>query len=134
MTARRRRNAMQQDQIPLSTLATAFQIFNKTTGKSPGTVAWYDLRLALYGRFAGPDASLGDITPARVREYIVELQERTQPIQVLGDTQAASQGKVRLKIQRILELVAKRRRESEEQRQSRRERGSMQSEYTRARS
>jgi site-specific recombinase XerD len=69
---------MQQDQIPLSTLATAFQVFNKTTGKSPGTVAWYDMRLALYGRFAGPDASLGDITPARVREYIVELQERTE--------------------------------------------------------
>ncbi|MCC7364834.1 MAG: tyrosine-type recombinase/integrase [Dehalococcoidia bacterium] len=69
---------MSKDIIPLADLAASFQLFNKTTGKSPRTVEWYDTRLELYGRFVGPDARLRDVTIERVRAYIVYLQERTQ--------------------------------------------------------
>ena len=78
MAIKRKQTGMTKDDIPLADLAASFRLFNKTTGKSPRTVDWYDTRLELYGRFLGSEARLRDLTIERVRAYIVHLQERTE--------------------------------------------------------
>ncbi|OAI41072.1 hypothetical protein AYO38_04690 [bacterium SCGC AG-212-C10] len=49
MAIKRKHAGMHKDEIPLADLAASFKLFNKTTGKSPRTVEWYELRLELYG-------------------------------------------------------------------------------------
>jgi integrase/recombinase XerC/integrase/recombinase XerD len=68
---------MKKDNIPFGKLRQQFEVCNKTTGKSPSTVWWYEQKLGLFERWLGPDACLADLTIANVREFIVELQERT---------------------------------------------------------
>lgn len=68
---------MKKDTIPFSKLREQFAVFNKTTGKSPSTVWWYEQKLGLFERWLGPDACLADLTIPNVRSYIVDLQERT---------------------------------------------------------
>lgn len=77
MAIKRKQAGMSKDNLLLADLAASFQLFNKTTGKSPRTADWYDTRLDLFGRFIGTDARLRDLTVERVREYVVHLQERT---------------------------------------------------------
>lgn len=78
MAIKRKQAGMTKDNLPLADLAGSFRLFNKTTGKSPRTVDWYDTRLDLFGRFIGADARLRDLTVEGVREYVVHLQERTE--------------------------------------------------------
>jgi len=78
MTTRRRWGQVDKEHIPLAQLAASFEVYNKTVGKSPQTVAWYNNRLALFARFVGDGCSLSDITADKVRGFIVHLQERTE--------------------------------------------------------
>jgi len=68
---------MKKDNIPFGKLRQQFEVYNKTTGKSPSTVWWYEQKLGLFERWLGPDACLADVTIPNVRAFIVELQERT---------------------------------------------------------
>ena len=68
---------MKKDNIPFGKLRQQFEVYNKTTGKSPSTVWWYEQKLGLFQRWLGPDACLADVSIPNVREFIVELQERT---------------------------------------------------------
>lgn len=77
MAKRTRWSAMKKDTIPFSKLREQFAVYNKTTGKSPATVNWYEQKLELFERWLGPDACLAEVTIPNVRAYIAELQERT---------------------------------------------------------
>jgi site-specific recombinase XerD len=68
---------MDKSGIPLAKLIEGFALYNRTTNKSPRTVAWYSERLGLFQRFAGEDATLRDITVPNARAFIAELQGRT---------------------------------------------------------
>lgn len=78
MKGRRRWGQVDRERIALEQLAASFEVYNKAVGKSPQTVDWYNRRLALFGRFVGDGCSLTDVTPTRVREFIVHLQEQTE--------------------------------------------------------
>jgi site-specific recombinase XerD len=66
---------MDKEHIPFRQLVASFEVYNKTVGKSPQTVAWYNARLAAFARFVGDGCCLGDVTIDRVRQFIVHLQE-----------------------------------------------------------
>jgi hypothetical protein len=68
MVRRESRAKMDKGSIAFAKLRQSYMVFNKTTGKSPRTVDWYDSRIELFERFLGPEAKLGDLTVARVRE------------------------------------------------------------------
>jgi integrase/recombinase XerC/integrase/recombinase XerD len=68
---------MKKDTIPFGKLRQQFEVYNKTVGKSPSTVWWYEQKLGLFERWLGPTACLADVTIPNVRAFIVELQERT---------------------------------------------------------
>src|SRR3954465_2446835 len=68
---------MDKSEMPLERLQAAFEVYNKTTNKSPRTVNWYNEKLGLFRRFARPDAVLGDVSVASVRAFIADLQSRT---------------------------------------------------------
>jgi site-specific recombinase XerD len=76
MVARRRLPEMKKHDIPFSQLRAGFAVYNKTNGKSPHTVRWYEFRLELFERFLGPGATLSDFTVPNVRAYIADLQDR----------------------------------------------------------
>ena len=62
MAKRTRWQSVNKANIPFANLREAYAVFNKTGGKSPHTVIWYDFRLELFQRFLGSDAILGDLT------------------------------------------------------------------------
>jgi integrase/recombinase XerC/integrase/recombinase XerD len=68
---------MKKDAIPFAKLREQFAVYNKTTGKSPATVNWYEQKLELFERWLGPDACLADVSIPTVREYVADLQDRT---------------------------------------------------------
>ncbi len=68
---------MKKDTIPFAKLREQFAVYNKTTGKSPATVNWYEQKLELFERWLGPDACLADVNIPTVRAYVADLQERT---------------------------------------------------------
>lgn len=68
---------MDKSSTPLRALRDAYSVYNRTTGKSPATVRFYDERLQLFERFVGADATLADVNVATAREFIAELQGRT---------------------------------------------------------
>jgi len=68
---------MDNNTIPLERLRGAFNVYNRTTNKSPRTVDWYELRLELFERFLGSEPTLVELTVANVRAFIAELQSRT---------------------------------------------------------
>lgn len=76
MPRRRRWTEMDKHAIPFPTLREAYAVFNRTTGKSPRTVQWYDERLELFERYVGADAALNDVSIPVVRSFIAHLQER----------------------------------------------------------
>lgn len=78
MPKRSRWSKMKKDDIPFAKLRQQFEVYNKTVGKSPSTVWWYEQKLGLYERWLGPSACLGDVTIPNIRAFIVELQERTE--------------------------------------------------------
>ncbi|MGE0229240.1 MAG: tyrosine-type recombinase/integrase [Dehalococcoidia bacterium] len=67
---------MDNSTIPLERLRGAFNVYNRTTNKSPRTVDWYELRLELFERYLGEQPTLGDLTVANVRAFIADLQAR----------------------------------------------------------
>jgi len=69
---------MKKDAISFEKLRQQFTVYNKTAGKSPRTIDWYEQKLTLFERYLGPDACLADVTIPNVRGYIAELQERTE--------------------------------------------------------
>ena len=73
-------------------LRERYTVFNKTSGKSPHTVEWYEFRLELFERFLGADAKLNDLTIPKVREYVAELQERGELY--LNNERVRRQGKL----------------------------------------
>jgi len=77
MVKRTRWTDMDKSDTPFNKLRAAYVVFNKTTGKSPHTIRWYEERLELFERFVGPDATLADVTIPSVRDFIAHLQERT---------------------------------------------------------
>jgi site-specific recombinase XerD len=68
---------MNKKNTPITKLREQFIIYNKTTGKSPATVSWYEQKLELFTRFIGPNATLADVTVANARSFIADLQERS---------------------------------------------------------
>jgi integrase/recombinase XerC len=65
-----------KSQTPLTELARAFEVYNRTTNKSPRTVHWYNDKLELFNRFLGGRGVLADVTIPTVRSYIADLQSR----------------------------------------------------------
>ena len=68
---------VKKDRTPFAKLREQFAVYNKTTGKSPATVNWYEQKLELFERWLGPDACLADVSIPTVREYVAHLQDRT---------------------------------------------------------
>jgi len=77
MVKRTRWADMDKNETPFAKLRAGYQVYNKTTGKSPHTVRWYDERLELFQRFVGPTANLTDVAIPTARAFIAHLQERT---------------------------------------------------------
>jgi integrase/recombinase XerC/integrase/recombinase XerD len=70
---------VKKDSIELSTLARHFELYNKTEGKSPKTIVWYNQALMLFHRFlikSSKSISLGDLHEPEAREFILYLQEK----------------------------------------------------------
>lgn len=76
MATRTRWSDMDKRHIPFAALREAYSVYNRTTGKSPATVRWYDDKLALFERFVGTDAMLADLNVSSVRDYVGDLQGR----------------------------------------------------------
>lgn len=76
MARKRRRTAMEKDQLPLRRLIDSYQLHNRAAGKSERTIAWYESRLGMFERFLGQEPQLGDLSPDAARAYIVHLQGR----------------------------------------------------------
>jgi len=69
----------EQNQIELSALVKHFELFNRTEGKSRGTILWYNMVLRQFQRFLqtkGKSSALGDLDEMVVREFISHLQEK----------------------------------------------------------
>lgn len=77
MPRKTRWSDMRKDRIPFSTLREQFRVYNKASGKSPGTVRWYEQALLCFERWLGPEPCLADLDIHAVRRYVAELQERT---------------------------------------------------------
>lgn len=79
-TSGHRRSGMrEQDQTELANLVKHFELFNRTEGKSPRTIVWYNQVLRRFQRYLqrhGKSTTLGNLNEAAVREYIVYLQEK----------------------------------------------------------
>jgi integrase/recombinase XerC/integrase/recombinase XerD len=67
---------MEKSEIPLTDLKRAFEVYNRTTNKSPRTIHWYNEKLELFQRFLGPEAVLADIGVQSARSFIADLQGR----------------------------------------------------------
>ena len=77
----RRWEEVEKDSIELSALARHFELYNRTEGKSPKTIDWYNQALTLFHRFlieSEKSTTLGDLCELEVREFILYLQERTR--------------------------------------------------------
>ncbi len=68
---------MDKSNTSFKVLRDAYSVYNRTTGKSPATIRWYNEKLELFERFLGPRAKLADVTVPSVREYVADLQGRT---------------------------------------------------------
>lgn len=69
---------MDKQHIPFRQLREAYRVFNRTSGKSPATVKFYEERLQGFERYVGDDATLADLNVPTVRAFIADLQERTE--------------------------------------------------------
>jgi integrase/recombinase XerC/integrase/recombinase XerD len=75
----RRWEEVEKDTIELSALARHFELYNRTEGKSPKTIEWYNQALRLFHRFlieSEKSTTLSDLGEPEVREFILYLQER----------------------------------------------------------
>ena len=70
---------MDKSKTDLSVLKQHYEVHNRTEGKSPRTVGWYNEVLGLFMRWLGEDGSstaIGDIDENTVRRFILHIQER----------------------------------------------------------
>ena len=70
---------MDKSKTDLSVLMQHFEVNNRTEGKSPRTVGWYNEVLGLFMWWLGEDGSstaIGDIDENTVRRFILHVQER----------------------------------------------------------
>lgn len=70
---------MAKQNIPLTDLIRYFDTYNRSDGKSPSTLQWYNGTLNLFNSWlisSGRPVSLGSINETVVREFILWLQER----------------------------------------------------------
>ena len=75
----RRWEEMEKDAIELSTLVKHFELYNRTEGKSPKTVDWYNQILKQFHRFlkeSRKSTTLGELSESEVRQYILFLQNK----------------------------------------------------------
>jgi site-specific recombinase XerD len=67
------------EQLTLRDLIGYWAFHNRTEGKSPNTVRWYDYELGAFEQFLrgrGHSTLIGDIGEPEVREYIAYLQQK----------------------------------------------------------
>jgi len=70
---------VEKNDIELTDLAQHFELYNRTEGKSPSTIRWYNLALQQFQRFlekSGRSAKLGGLDETTVREFILFLQQK----------------------------------------------------------
>jgi len=70
-----------KESFELAELAKDFELFNKTEGKSPKTIRWYNQSLTQFHRFlieSEQSTRLADLGETEVREFILYLQEKTR--------------------------------------------------------
>lgn len=73
-------DSMRKDNIPLEKLVLQYQAFNRSEGKTPSTVRWYNSCLSQfvdYIRTQNIEPVLGSVDTGVVREYILYLQQRS---------------------------------------------------------
>lgn len=73
--------SMDKKKISLNKLIVQFEVFNRSEGKTPKTIAWYRTGLGLfmdYLEYRNVTPTLGNIGTDLVREYIVYLQTRNR--------------------------------------------------------
>jgi site-specific recombinase XerD len=72
---------MDNESIDLNALVEHFELYNKTEGKSPKTVLWYNMVLTQFKRFlkqVDKSTVLSELGEPEVREFILFLQEKTK--------------------------------------------------------
>lgn len=72
---------LEKDSIELDALAKHLELYNRTEGKSPRTIEWYNLALRQFRRFlieSGRPTRLGELGEFEVREFILHLQGITK--------------------------------------------------------
>jgi len=70
---------MEKNSVELSVLAGHFELYNRTEGKSPDTIKWYNQALNQFHRFlveSEKSTMLAELGEAEVREFILYLQQR----------------------------------------------------------
>ncbi|NQW22494.1 MAG: tyrosine-type recombinase/integrase [SAR202 cluster bacterium] len=70
---------MEKSKIDLSVLMQHFEVNNRTEGKSPRTVGWYNEVLGLFVRWLNDEESstaIGNIDENTVRRFILHIQEK----------------------------------------------------------
>jgi len=70
---------MDKSNTDLSVLKQHYEVHNRTEGKSPRSVGWYNEVLGLFMRWLGEDGSstaIGDIDENTVRRFILHIQEK----------------------------------------------------------
>jgi transposase InsO family protein len=70
-----------KEPFELTELASEFELYNRTEGKSPKTIEWYNLSLKQFQRFltqSEQSMKLGNLGEQQVREFILYLQEKTR--------------------------------------------------------
>jgi len=75
----RRWEEMEKDSVELEDLIRHYELYNRTEGKSPETIKWYNVVLDLFHRYlveSHKSTRLGDLGELEVREFILSLQER----------------------------------------------------------
>jgi len=70
---------LNKESADLAALGRYYEVYNRTDGKSPKTVEWYNQTLKQFGQFlveSGKSTNLADIGEPEVRSYIIYLQGR----------------------------------------------------------
>jgi site-specific recombinase XerD len=77
----RRWQELTKDSFELLELARHFELYNRTEGKSPKTIRWYNLSIQQFYRFLTEmekSTKLADLNEGVVRQFILYLQEKTR--------------------------------------------------------
>ncbi len=70
-----------KESFELAELTKEYELYNRTEGKSPKTICWYNLSLKQFQRFlieSEQSTKLASLEEKQVREFILYLQEKTR--------------------------------------------------------